>query len=339
MLKKLLFIICVAVPLISCSATSTQTSLSPTNDANPALTTGPINKIVAIVNNEVITDVELDKQISVVSANLATNHTQLPPAAILRQQVLDQMINENLQLQIAKQNGIQVDDVDINSAIQTIATKNGKTTAEMFTSIKTMGLSTADFREEIRKELIINKLQGQQVASKITITPEEVNDYLSSTAGQSLDTQEYHLADILVTFSNDAPTADQINETKQKAQALLDQIKKGSNFETLAVGHSKGDNALQGGDLGWHQLLQMPSVFAAQVIHMQTGDIVGPIYTENGFYILKLLGTRAQDKTNALTPQQLKETVENLIFQRKLQERLQNWIIQLRSSAYIKILA
>ena len=330
MLKKLLIALCVALaPVISMAAAK-----------NTASTTTPINSIAAIVNSEVITTVELAKQQAFFAANLQASHTELPPEDVLRNQVLDQMIDQNLQLQIAKQNGIQVDDTDVTAAVKNIATKNGKTIAEMYASVRPMGLTPAAFRDEIRKELIINKLQEQQVASKITITPEEVADYLNSNAGQSLDTIEYHLGDILVTFPSGAPTAAQINETKQKAQDILANIKKGADFQTVAVANSKGDNALQGGDLGWRQLLQMPSVFASQAIHMQTGDVAGPIYTENGFYILKLLGTRSQDKNKAkaMTPTELKETVENLIFQRKLQERLQTWVIQLRSSAYIKIL-
>lgn len=341
MLKNLLFVACMLTPLISLSATTTAAQAPAIVNHSPNGNGGirtPINAIAAIINNEVITEVELNKQVSFVAANLTASHTALPPQDMFREQVLNQMINQRLELQIAKQNGIQVDDTEINSSIKSIATKNGKTIAEMLASVKAMGLSTADFREEVRKELIINKLQGQQVASKITITPEEVNDYLNSSAGQSLDTMEYHLADILVTFPSDAPTAAQINDAKQKAQSIMNDIKKGSTFQTLAVAHSKGDNALQGGDLGWRQLLQMPSVFASQAIHMQSGEIAGPVYTENGFYILKLLGTRSQNKAKNLTPQELKETVENLIFQRKLQERLQNWVIQLRSSAYIKIL-
>jgi len=333
MLKKILWLVCLSAPLTGLSATTTTVLKTP-----QSASTTVINSIAAIVNNEVITSVQLDKQTAFVTANLTASHTTLPPQDVLRQQVLDQMIDQNLQLQIAKQNGIQVNDLEINASIKKVAAKNGKTTAEMFESVSTMGLSKEEFREEIRKELIINKLQGQQVASKITITPEEVNEYLNSTAGQSLDTTEYHLADILVTFPTDSPTADQIKATKQKAQAILDKALKGADFQTLAVASSKGDNALQGGDLGWRQLLQMPSVFASQVIHMKTNDLAGPVYTENGFYVLKLLGSRTQNNAKALTQAQLKQTVEDLIFQRKLQERLQNWIIQLRSSAYIKIL-
>lgn len=337
MLKNLLLILCILwMPIVSIAATPATAPSNTVTSSN--LTTTPINRIVAIVNNEVITAIQLDKQTAFVTANLKANHTELPPDDILRKQVLDQLIDQTLELQIAKQNGIQVSDIEINDSLKHIAAKNGKTTAEMVASIKTMGLSPAEFREEIRKELTINKLQGQQVASRITITPEEVNEYLNSAAGQSLDTMEYHLADILITFPNASPTANQINATKQKAQLIFDKANKGTDFQTLAVANSKGDNALQGGDLGWRQLLQMPSVFASEAIHMQTNQIAGPIYTENGFYILKLLGTRSQNSAKTLTPEELKQTVENLIFQRKLQERLQNWIIQLRSSAYIKIL-
>jgi|GEM_PF-7133743 len=242
MLKKLLIALCVALaPVISMAAAK-----------NTASTTTPINSIAAIVNSEVITTVELAKQQAFFAANLQASHTELPPEDVLRNQVLDQMIDQNLQLQIAKQNGIQVDDTDVTAAVKNIATKNGKTIAEMYASVRPMGLTPAAFRDEIRKELIINKLQEQQVASKITITPEEVADYLNSNAGQSLDTIEYHLGDILVTFPSGAPTAAQINETKQKAQDILANIKKGADFQTVAVANSKGDNALQGGDLA-HQ--------------------------------------------------------------------------------------
>lgn len=337
MLKNLLLSLCIlSAPFLAFATATPAMSVGEASATNNA--TMPINSIVAIVNSQIITEIELDKQMNFIAANLTASHTDLPPQDVLRKQVLDQMIDQLLQLQIAKQNGIQVDDTEVTESIRNIAAKTGKTTAEMFASIKAMGLSAPGFREEVRKELIMNKLQRQQVASKITITPEEVNDYLNSNAGQSLDTMEYHLGDILITFPNGSPTADQINSTKQQAQAILDKINKGADFQTLAVANSKGDNTLQGGDMGWHQLLQMPSVFAVQAVHMQTGGVAGPLYTENGFYIIKLLGTRAQDKAKPMTAAELKSTVENLIFQRKLQERLQNWVIQLRSSAYIKIL-
>ena len=297
----------------------------------------PINRVVAIVNNNVITEVQLQNQIQFVKANLQANHTTLPSAQALRMQVINQMINQQLQLQIAKRNNIRVSDAEVNRAIRSVASRNGKTTAAFYASVQSMGLNRQAFRQKIRNELIMNKLQRSAVAGKIAITPQEVNSFLMSNAGQKFNTTEYHLADILVALPN-APTAAQIQVAKQKAQHVLAQAKNSSSFQTLAIAHSNGQNALQGGDLGWRKLLQIPTIFANHVVNMKINQVAGPFHNANGFYIIKLLGTRSGDKGKALSPAQLKEQVENLIFQRKLQQRLQSWILQLRSSAYIKIM-
>lgn len=335
MLKKLIALT-LSLLTVTCIAATPATLEKPFGNANSAII--PINKIVAIVNNNVITQMQLDKQIAFVTANLKSNHAKLPPAAILNKQILNQLINEDLQLQLAKRSGIQISSIDVAKAIKVLAAKNGKTPAEMLASIQAMGLTTQEFHTQVRKEILINKIQKAQVASRISITPDEVNEFLRSNAGQSLDKTEYHLADILITLPN-TPTAAQIAAAKKQADAVFAQASKGKNFRTLAIANSKGQNALQGGDLGWRQLLKIPSVFAAKALNMKTGEVAGPLRTPNGFYIIKLLGARAQNNNKALTPAQLKIAVENLIFQRKLQERLQNWILQLRASAYIKILS
>lgn len=301
-----------------------------------ALAATPINRIVAIVNDSVITQSQLNHEVAFIKANLEKNNTKLPPESVLADQVLQQMILKKLQLQLAARTGIQISEMDVTKAINTLAQKNHKTVAEMYQSVATLGLSRAQFRQDIRDELTTNKLQERDIASKITITPEEVSDYLRSNAGQALDTTQYHLATILIALP-DAPTAQQIASASTQANVIVSQLKKGANFKRIAMSDSKSQNALQGGDLGYKQLLELPSVFAAQVVKMKDGQIAGPIKTANGFYIIKLLDTRTAAKSKKLSPDQLKLKVENLIFQRKLQERLQNWDEQLRSGAYVKI--
>lgn len=297
----------------------------------------PINRIVAVVNDNAITALQLNKQVEFAKANMHANHSQLPSENDLRQQVLNQMINQQLQLQIAKRNGIQVDDSDVTKAIQSIANRNNETTRAFYASIAKMGLNKAEFRQQISDQLIINHLQRQAVASKIAITPQEVNAFLLSNQGQQLDNTQYHVANILVTIPN-APTAAQITQAQQQAQTIVKAAKAGKDFNALAIAHSKASNALQGGDLGWKTLLEMPTVFAKQVINLNINGVAGPIRTANGFYILKLLGTRAQKGTQAMSPAQLKQAAENAIFQAKLQQRLQSWILQLRASAYVKVM-
>jgi peptidyl-prolyl cis-trans isomerase SurA len=233
--------------------------------------------------------------------------------------------------------GLKVDAAKVNEVIQRIAKENGfHSTQALYAEIKHRGLSDADYREEIRQELLMQTLQQSQVGAKITITPKEVTDFMRTKSWETSDNKEYHIQNILLSLP-DTPSTQQIQATQHRANTLLDaihhdilsQIKIPRSNKIAAVAAHFG---LAMGDLGWRKLSEVPSAFAASVQHMQAGDVIGPIQTSNGFHILYLVETRSTTKAQNTTTQQ----IEQWIYQRKMEEALQHWIMKLRSQASIQ---
>jgi peptidyl-prolyl cis-trans isomerase SurA len=192
-------------------------------------------------------------------------------------------------------------------------------------------LSIADYHKELREEMLIQQVQQHEVGAKITITPQEVDDFTRSKSWQAYNNKEYHIEDIIIALP-DSPTSQQVQEGKKQADAILDKIHHGMSFRSAAISDSSGNKALQGGDLGWRKLPEIPSAFADQVIHMQANDIGGPLQTPNGFHIIQLAGIRDTGSKQTTSKQ-----IEQLIYQRKLEEQLQTWLAKLRSQAYINM--
>ncbi len=299
----------------------------------------PLDKIVAIVNDGIITQSQLDDRVNMIKVNLSKSKTPLPPRAILEEQVLEQMINQNLQLQLAESNGIHVSEEELNTTIGRIAEQNKMTVEAMFKEMTADGENYTLFRDEIREEMILHQLQQREVASTITVTPQEVSDYLRSINAKKENRTQYHVENILIALP-EAPTPKQAAEAQAIADELMTDIKKGGNFRSLAVEYSNGQHALKGGDLGWRKLAELPDVFANEIPRLKNGEVAGPFRTGNGFHIIKLVETRTVDSKNTAPENdiQMRNQISNQIFNRKLNEKLQNWLMQLRANAYIKVL-
>ncbi len=255
-----------------------------------------LDRIIAVVNNDVITRVELDKRLQLVKKQLGSR-TQLPEDAILRKQVLERMIMEKLQLQVARRSGIRVDDETVNRVIENIAREN-KLDMEQFRQVlERDGMSFAEFRENIRNELIINELRKRQVNSKITVSEQEVDNYLANQANLENRQQEYHLGHILVA-TPEAATPDQIRQARERAEALRARILAGEDFASIAIGIADGPQALKGGDLGWRKAEQMPTFFSRLVADMKVGDVSQPLRSASGFHLIKLLGKRRPQQSH-----------------------------------------
>jgi peptidyl-prolyl cis-trans isomerase SurA len=290
-----------------------------------------LDRIVAIVNDTPITQSELDDTIATVKRQMAAAGTAVPPDSALRKQIIQQLIDRKIQLQLAEQAGIKVDDAKLDGAIRHIAETNKASVAELYEQVKNQGMSVEDYRKELREQIIIQELQQQQVGAKITITPQEVNDFMKSKPWQVSNNKEYHIEDILIAIP-ESPTTQQIQDAKKRADALLEKIRHGLNFSTAAMSESSDKKALEGGDLGWRKLPEIPSAFAAQVMHMQPNDIAGPIQAPNGFHLIYLKAVRTTGKTDTSTKQ-----VEQLIYQRKMEEAIQTWLAKIRSAAFINM--
>ena len=288
--------------LASLSATAwsaTDQNPAPVTDTGRATAATPtgtphieeLDQIVAVVNDDVITETELDNQLHFIEQQLRQRNTQMPPENILRRQVLDRQVLDRLQLQVAKRLGIRVDDEAVNHVLSNIADQNHLSLSEFRQVLANQGYDFANFREDIRNQMIISQLHKSQVEDKVTVTDQEVDNYLATMAARKGMNDEYHLAHILIALPESA-TPDQIQAARDKAEKVLQQLKTGADFEQTAVAVSAGQQALKGGDLGWIKAGQLPTIFADEVLRMEPGQISDLIRSPSGFHIIKLLDKR-----------------------------------------------
>ena len=260
----------------------------------------PLDSVVAVVNDGVITSSELDIQINMLRRQITAKGMQLPPEEVLRKQVLQHLIDVNLQLQLAKQNSLTIDDTELNEAINRVAAGNKMTLSELRQAIEQQGLEWTVYRDNVRKEMLISRLQQKAVGKEITVSPQQIEDYLKSPENQNKTQLTYHVQNIVIPLPEE-PTPAQLQKAKLKADALLENIKKGADFSQLALASSSDEFALEGGDLGERHLAELPEIFAAQVIKMKQGEVAGPIRTGNGFQLIKLVNVNGDNVQHEVT--------------------------------------
>ncbi len=320
MMKKIIYSVCLLL-LTSCVFAANQTPVT-------------LDKVVAVVNNEIITSSQLNLRIAQAKQQLKAQNIQAPAADVLKQQVLQLMINQTLQLQTAKQANISVTDAELQQAVQNIAQSENISTKELFAGAEKAGISSTALLQDLKNQLIVNKLQRAAVSSHVVVRPAEIDAYLRTVASQNKGTQ-YHLQDIVIALPED-PTPDQIAAAERHAQHLIEQINKGADFKALAAAESSGPEAMQGGDLGWRSLAGWPVQYAKAVQNLSIGQVSEPIRTSDGIHILMLAGVSAgQDDTD---PTKLRQQISDMLFKRKFEEQLYIWQQQLRDTAYIKIM-
>ena len=260
----------------------------------------PLDKVVAIVNDNVITASELNAQIEILRQQIAAKNMQLPPENVLRKQVLQHLIDEDLQLQLAKNNNMTIDSTELDDSIAKIAAENKLTLTQLREELAKQGLTWESYRENVRKEMLIARVQQRSVGKDIVVSAQQVDDYLK-TAQQNEKTQQlFHVENIIIPLP-EAPTPAQLSKAKAKARLLLNKIKQGEDFNRLAIAESSGEYALEGGDLGERHLAELPEVFANEVIGMKAGDVAGPIRTGNGFQLIKLVSINANKERHEVT--------------------------------------
>ncbi|OGT29976.1 MAG: hypothetical protein A3E87_09575 [Gammaproteobacteria bacterium RIFCSPHIGHO2_12_FULL_35_23] len=295
----------------------------------------PLDSIAAVVNDQVITNAEINTKVNLIESQLQASNTPMPNPAALRTQVLQQMINETLQLQMASRYHLKVSKEQLEQALQHVAEQNGLTVEELYQSAEKNGFTVASFNKELKKEILMQMVQQQAVSSRISISEEEVDDYLANLSKNQQGNSEYDVADILITLP-DSPTPEQVQQAESNALKVVQQLKQGTNFKQLAIEVSGGAQALQGGDLGWRKLAELPTPFVPYAEKMKANQVAGPIRTPNGFHVIKLLGVRSVADSQG-TPDEQRKQVEEMIYEREFNQALLNWIAQLRAQAYIKI--
>ncbi|MWV15235.1 molecular chaperone SurA [Pseudomonas sp. L-22-4S-12] len=253
-----------------------------------------LNRVIAIVDNDVIMQSQLDARTREVQQTIAKRGAQVPPADVLSQQVLERLIVENLQLQIGERSGIRITDEELNQAMTSIAQRNRLTLEQFGAALARDGLTLKDAREQIRREMVISRVRQRRVAERIQVTDQEVQNFLASDMGKMQLSEEFRLANILIPLPEGA-SPEAIQAAARKVSSLYDELRSGGDFAQLAIANSASENALEGGEIGWRKAAQLPPPLDGVIGALAPGEITEPIRTPNGFMIIKLLEKRGGD--------------------------------------------
>jgi peptidyl-prolyl cis-trans isomerase SurA len=273
--------------------------VAPTMPAGQSLPTvvgetrGPktLDRIVAVVNDEVVTASELDMRLRVAEQQLQRQKIALPPRDVLRRQVLERIIIDRAQVQTARESGVRVDDATVNAAIARIAEQNRMDLPTFRARLEADGVSFARFREDVREDIVMNRLRDREVDARIQITEAEVENFLAEQAGVAAGSVEYNIAQILLRVPDNAGT-ERIELVRKQADDLVAQLKGGADFARLAASYSAAPEALKGGELGWRSVERLPTLFVDAVKGLKQGDIAPVVRSPGGFHVLKLVGSR-----------------------------------------------
>lgn len=261
-----------------------------------------MDRIVAVVDQTVITEQELESRITSLSAQLRKQGTELPEESILRKQILERLISDALQLQYAAQTGIKVDDIQLDKTIERIAEQNKMTIREFHDALNQDGISIRKFRADIRNDIIIARLREREVESRVNVSESEIDNYLTTQASSNQNQDEYDISHILIRVPEDAAPED-VQKAKTKVDEALAALDAGTNFAKVSASFSDAPNALEGGNIGWKSGSQVPTLFLDALKTMQKGDVSTALRSPNGFHILKV-----NDKRGGSSPLIIEQT-------------------------------
>ncbi|MDO9104374.1 MAG: peptidylprolyl isomerase [Methylovulum sp.] len=253
-----------------------------------------LDKIVAVVEDDVILERELHKEVSEIMQRIQASKTQMPPEYVLRKQVLEKMIVDKLQRQLAERAGITVSEEMLNSSAADIAGRNQMNLEQFRAELESQGIPYKSFLENMRNEIIINQLRGREIGGRIKVTDREVEHYMDTQGKVGEEAIQYHLGHILVAVKEGASSAE-IQKAQGKANDLVNKLRAGQDFTQTAISQSDDANALKGGDLGWRSLGDIPTLFADGITTMKQGDVSDPIRSPSGFHVIKMLAIKGLD--------------------------------------------
>jgi peptidyl-prolyl cis-trans isomerase SurA len=252
-----------------------------------------LDRIIAVVNDEVITRRSLDERVKVVLTQLRQQGAPPPPPDVLEKQVLERMIFNYVQLQYAKDTGLRVDDATLEKTISRIAEDSKITLPQLRDALEKDGVSFNKFREDIREEITMARLREREVDNKITIADGEVDNLLSSLQAQDSKVEEFNLSHILIRVPEQA-SPEQLQERRARAEQALAQIKGGADFRQVAASFSDAPDAVQGGAMGWREMARLPAIFADAVKDLRSGEVSNVLRSPNGFHIVRVNERRGQ---------------------------------------------
>lgn len=250
-----------------------------------------IDSIAAVVNKDVITMSELNARTKLVTEQLKAQNIELPPLELLQKQILERMIIESAQIQLAKEMGINVTDVQLDKSIAMMAEQEGKTMSQFQEMIEKKGRSFEDFREDFRKEITMQRLRHHEVDSKVQVNDAEIENLVGNTSSEPQGSAEIRLGHILIRTPENA-SPEQLAEKRERAEKVLKLLQSGGDFQQNAASFSDADEGLSGGDIGWRNTDRLPQAFAEALANVPVGGITGIIRSPNGFHILKVLERR-----------------------------------------------
>ncbi|MGA0115036.1 MAG: peptidylprolyl isomerase, partial [Burkholderiales bacterium] len=246
-----------------------------------------VDRIVAVVNDEVITERELAARVDFAFRQMRQQGTPPPPREVMERQLLERLISDRAQIQHARDIGLRVEDAELDKALARIAEENRMSLQQMRDTLSKDGVPFDKFREDIRNEITLSRLREREVARKIVVTDTEVDSYIQGLKAQSGRGDEFNVSHILVTVPENA-TPEQLQARRERAEQALAQIRGGSDFRQVAAAFSDGPEALQGGLIGWRESDRLPALFLEALRPLQAGGLSGLLRSPNGFHILKL---------------------------------------------------
>lgn len=248
-----------------------------------------LDRVVAVVDDAVVLESELNSRILTITSRLNAQGTPLPPRDVMSGRIIEQLVLEHIQLQMAEREGLRVDDNQLTETMVNIAGRNGMSLEEFQVAIQSEGVTFAEAREQIRREMLTSRLQQKRVNGRVRVTDKEVENFLASSAGRNA--VDYYLGHILLALPENPSTA-QVTQKEQEAREVLAEIRGGIDFRQMAVARSDGRNALEGGVLGWRKETELPTIAAEVIPKMNVGEVSEPIRTDSGFHLLTLLDKR-----------------------------------------------
>ena len=250
-----------------------------------------IDAIAAIVEEDVILASELVERLRMVQEQIQASGTQMPPQDVLVSQIMERLIIENLQLQEAERRGVTVDDETLTNAVGEFASNNNMSIEQFAQRLAADGRNYIEFREQIRKEIMMQRLQRGIVNRRVAISDQEINDLLNSPYYKELLSDEFRVGHILLSIQ-EGSDEDTVARAEAEADIIVTELRQGADFAEMAISTSSGSRALEGGDLGWRKAPALPSLFAEQVVALKVGEVADPIYSGSGIHIVKLLDQR-----------------------------------------------
>jgi peptidyl-prolyl cis-trans isomerase SurA len=254
-----------------------------------------LDRIVAVVNTDVITQSELERERRIAIATLRKQGTALPQRELLDKQLLERMITKNLLVQQARQTGLRASDADLENALQRIAAENKMDVPQLRTAIEQSGVGFDRFREDVRSEIVISRLRDREIESRVTVTDAEIQNFVRSqqeSPGDKAD--EYKLSHILVQVPEQA-TPEELKLRRGRAEAALAALKEGTDFRQVAASYSDAPDALQGGEMGWRAAGRLPGIFLQALNSMKVGQVSDILRSPAGFHLVKLADKRGND--------------------------------------------